>query len=152
MSDPQAVVRVLDELLWVLRREGIEISTAQAIDVARAVRCVGIDQLSDVREAVASIVVHRRQDRYVFDAAFATFIEGASGSGGRSFWERLASSGFDEAEIGVLRRLISQLSGSQAGALVTWLDGGGELDRLLPMAGIARAIDAQSHLQLGSLT
>ena len=152
MSDPQALVRVLDELLWVLRREGIEISTAQAIDAARAVRCVGIDQLADVREAVASIVVHRRQDRYVFDAAFATFVEAASRGRARNFWERLAASGFGDAEIGVLRGLVAQISGSPGEAVATWLGGEGELDRILAMAGVARTIDAHSRLQLGYRT
>jgi uncharacterized protein with von Willebrand factor type A (vWA) domain len=152
MSDPQALVRVLDELLWVLRREGIEISTAQAIDAARAVRCVGIDRLADVREAIACIVVHRRQDRYLFDAAFATFLEVASGGGAGGFWAQLALSGFGAAEIRVLRGLMSQLAASQGAALAPWLNGGSELDRLLAMAGIARTMDAHSRLQLGYRT
>src|SRR5260370_40198399 len=152
MSDPQALVRVLDDLVWVLRREGIEISTAQAIDALRAVRCVGLDRLADVREAIACIVVHRRQDRYLFDAAFSTFIEAASGDGGGSFWAQLALSGFGEAEIRVLRGLMSQLAASRGDALATWLDGGSELDRLLAMAGIARTMDAHSRLGLGYRT
>ncbi|HEV3192309.1 MAG TPA: VWA domain-containing protein [Polyangiaceae bacterium] len=152
MSDPQALVRVLDELLWVLRRDGIEISTAQAIDVARAVQCVGIDRLAEVREAIASIVVHRRRDRDLFDASFATFIEAASGGGNVSFWARLAMSGFGEAEIRVLRDRMYQLAASHGDALATWLNGGSEFDRLLAMAGVARAIDAHGHLQLGYRT
>ena len=48
------MVRVLDELLWGLRRDGFEISTAQAIDaLARSVRSVSTGRAL-VREAIAA--------------------------------------------------------------------------------------------------
>jgi RNA polymerase sigma-70 factor (ECF subfamily) len=37
MADPRALVRVVDELLWMLRRSGFSIATAQAIDAAAAI-------------------------------------------------------------------------------------------------------------------
>jgi uncharacterized protein with von Willebrand factor type A (vWA) domain len=59
MADVRALVRVVDELLWSLRREGFVVSTAQAVDVARAVREVGLEQRERVRAAVEAIVVQR---------------------------------------------------------------------------------------------
>ena len=44
MADARAMTRVLDELLWVLRRGGFAIATSQAIDVVRAARAVGFDK------------------------------------------------------------------------------------------------------------
>ena len=56
MADPRAVTRVLDELLWTLRRGGFRIATSQAIDVVRAVEAVGLADREAVRAAVACIV------------------------------------------------------------------------------------------------
>jgi len=69
--DPRALVRVLVEFLWTLRRDGFEISTAQAIDVARAVEVVGLEHPARVREAIACLTVRRASERPRFDAAFA---------------------------------------------------------------------------------
>ncbi len=63
-------VRVLDELLWSIRRAGFAIATSQAIDVARAVRAIGYGDRSRMRDAIAAIVVTRARDRERFDAAF----------------------------------------------------------------------------------
>ena len=62
-ADPRALVRVLDELLWALRRDGFEVSTAHAIDVARAVKVVGFERRDRLREAVACLVVQRAEER-----------------------------------------------------------------------------------------
>jgi uncharacterized protein with von Willebrand factor type A (vWA) domain len=149
MGDEQTLVRILDELLWTLRREGFEVSVAQAIDVARAVRAVGLEQRREVLEAVACIIVQHARDRTRFDSAFAMFF--ASASRGGSLWERLARRGFDDDEISVLRALLTNL-GAEDGALDLFLEAGAPLDRLLALSGVARAIDAHSRLQLGSRT
>jgi len=73
MPDPRALVRVLDELLWSLRRAGFTVSTAQAIDVARAVTAVGLEHADHVSDAIAAIVVQRARDRARFDAEMAAF-------------------------------------------------------------------------------
>jgi len=151
MGDGQTLVRVLDELLWSLRRVGFEVSVAQAIDVARAVRAVGLHQHREVREAVACIVVHRASDRARFDAAFTAFFASASSITRGSLWEQLARRGFDDEEIGVLRGLLADW-GDRDGALNLFLEAGAVLDRRLALSGVARAIDAHSRLQLGSRT
>ncbi|MDP9150755.1 MAG: hypothetical protein M3O36_12560 [Myxococcota bacterium] len=73
MSDAAAPVRVLDDFLWVLRREGLPVSTAQAIHVVRAVEVIGLERMTDVRAAVAAVVIQRRQDRQRFDETFDVF-------------------------------------------------------------------------------
>ncbi len=152
--DPRALVRVLDELLWTLRREGFAISTAQAIDVARAVERVGFEDRALFREAVACLVVRRASERPRFDAAFARFFASASaGTRGGTLWERLEAQGFSPAELDALRALLAQLArqGSD-GPLMALLDRGADLDRLLVQSGLSRTIDAHSGLMLGYLT
>jgi uncharacterized protein with von Willebrand factor type A (vWA) domain len=156
MPDPHVLVRVIDELLWVLRREGFDVSTSQAIDALRAVTAVGLERRADVRDAIGAIVVHRARDRDRFDAAFDSFFTGGDTARDRSrtFWERLSASGFDDAELNVLRNLMAKLEGSgHAGApFDTLLGRGADLDRVLARWGAGHEVDAHSALQLGFLT
>src|SRR5258706_15955204 len=102
MADPGAVTRVLDELLWTLRRGGFRVATSQAIDVVRAVSLVGLANREAVREAVACVVVHSARERRRFDSLFdAFFTPGREARG--TLWERLARRGFAEAELDALR-------------------------------------------------
>jgi uncharacterized protein with von Willebrand factor type A (vWA) domain len=162
-ANPNPLVRVLDELLWSLRRDGFVISPAQAIDAARAVLAVGVENHPVVRDAVASVVVQRASDRARFDAAFDAFFEAAlpDASGrarprrGGTLWERLAALGYDEAELSHLRAALEELAlaGNDGLAPLGLLLGrGADLDRALALAGLARTIDAHSGLQLGFLS
>jgi uncharacterized protein with von Willebrand factor type A (vWA) domain len=153
MGDPQTLVRVVDELLWVLRREEFAISTAQAIDVARAVQHVGLDDPRAVRGAVACIVVARARDRPRFDAAFDAFFA-ADALEERNLWRHLAARGFLPAELDTLRGFLTELACARegifgSGALANFLQGGAERDRVLAFSGVAARIDAGSALQLG---
>jgi uncharacterized protein len=152
--DPRAMVRVLDELLWTLRREGFEISTAQAIDVARAVEVVGIDRRARVREAIACLVVRRESERARFDAAFEGFFApGAAGARG-TLWQRLEAQGFAADELDALRALLVQFASTGAdrvASLENLLDRGADLARLLARSNLPRTIDAHSGLMLGYL-
>jgi uncharacterized protein with von Willebrand factor type A (vWA) domain len=147
------LVRVLDELLWVLRREGFAVSTAQAIEVARAVQAVGLEHEDRVREAVAAVVVHSVRERPRFDAAFGAFFAPDAARARRgSLWDGLEARGFSGAELDALRELLDRLAGSDAvGALHGWLERGAELDRMLALAGLTHRIDAHSGPQLGFL-
>lgn len=154
MSDSRAVTRVIDELLWTLRRGGFRIATSQAIDALRAVAAAGLADRDAVKEAIACAVVQRVRERRRFDAIFARFF--ASPEARRTLWERLAARGFEQAELDELRDLLTRaaetgVDGAQhLGAL---LERGAELDRLLHMAGVVRALDAmQSQLQAGFYT
>jgi uncharacterized protein len=156
MPDPAALVRVLDELLWVLRREGFDVSTSQAIDAARAVAAVGFERRGDVRDALACVVVHRASDRGRFDAAFDRFFAlDAALDRPQTLWDRLSALGFSQGELDALRTLMAQLAASRAGdfaSLGTLLGRGAELDRALILGGVLRHLDAASGPRIGFLT
>jgi uncharacterized protein with von Willebrand factor type A (vWA) domain len=154
-ADSRAMVRVLDELLWSLRRDGFEISTAQAIDVARAVLVVGLDHASRLRDAIASLVVRRASERARFDAVFDRFFAPGSAASRGTLWQRLEAQSFTAEELDALRILLEQLvsSGADGGtSLRTLLDRGADLARLLVQSGLSRTIDAHSGMMLGYLT
>lgn len=147
---------MLDELFWALRREGFDISTAQAIDAGRAVALVGVERRIGVRDAVAAVVVHRASDRERFDAAFDRFfaVDHASDRA-HTLWDRLSAQGFDEGELEALRTLMAQLAASGTAdfvALEILLDRGADVDRAVASSGTVRDIDAYSGPQLGFLT
>jgi uncharacterized protein with von Willebrand factor type A (vWA) domain len=152
LADPRALTRVVDELLWSLRRDGFCIATSQAIDVVRSVRAVGLMDRAVLREAIACVVVERARDRVRFDRVFDAFFSPVRDARG-SLWERLAARGFAESELAELRTLLGALAAAQADSverLGVLLERGPELDRLLQLAGVTRVIDAaQSPLQTG---
>lgn len=149
MPDVRAALRLIDEFLWVLRRGGLVVATSQAIDAVRAAREVGFASPATLREAVASVVVTRAVDRAGYDEAFDAFF--AASAVPRTLWERLAASGFTDAEREALRELLDAHAAAPEGAaLSALLQGGSELDALLRSSGALRLLDAvQSPLQAG---
>jgi hypothetical protein len=151
------VLRVLDELLWALRREGFSISTAQAIDALRAAEIVGFADRAVLRDALGAVVVERRADRDRFRAAFDAFFAADRAHAG-DLWSRLRARGFDETALGALRELLqgaAERSGAtgDAVALRGLLGSESELDQLLRAAGIARVLGPMtSPLQVGFFT
>ncbi len=155
MSDAGAVLRVFDELLWRLRREGFEISAAQAIDAARAVQAVGLEKGSVVREAVACVVVQSVRERARFDAVFDGFFGRHPSRGHGTLWERLRTRGFEDAELDALRAALEHVASSRADGVVsfeTLLDRGADLDRQLALTRVTESIDAHSGQRLGFRT
>ncbi len=152
MADARALTRVVDELLWTLRREGFRVATSQAIDVVRAVRETGLADRDAVREAIACVVVDRARDRPRFDAAFEGFFAPSRAVRG-TLWERLLARGFTEDELAEVRTLLAQLANASSDSferLGVLLERGPELDRLLQLAGVSRTLDqVQSPLQAG---
>lgn len=148
------MLRVLDELIWVLRREGFTVSTAQAIDVTRAVALVGLSDRDALRDAIGAVIVERRADRARFRAAFDAFFAPERAHAG-DLWSRLRARGFDDRELAALRELL-EAAAEQSGAsfdargFTALLGSDGELDHLLLAAGIARALAPMtSALQAG---
>ena len=147
MADARALTRVVDELLWTLRRGGFRIATSQAIDAARALRAVGFEEKSAARDALAAVVVARPSERRRFDALFDRFFDADAPR--RSIWERLADQGFSAMEIAALREALADLGLEATTAL---LERGAELDHLLEMANARAPLDIDSPLKLGFAT
>jgi uncharacterized protein len=151
MKDVRAPLRVIDELLWALRRAGFAIATSQAIDAVRAVRAVGLTDRETVREALAAVIVKRARERARFDAAFDAFM---AREPRRTLWDRLRAGGFTDHELEVVRELLDAFARlSPQGALGALLHRGAELDRLLQLAGATRVLEAmRGPLQKGFVT
>jgi hypothetical protein len=145
VADPRTLVRLVDELLWRLRREGLAISVAQAIDVSRAIRAVGLEDRSLVREAVACVVVSRREERAAFDAAFDAFFGGPPGDA----YARMAASAFTASEIEALRRIVLELDAETGSEVESLLRGGADLERRIARARLGEVVDADAEGQLG---
>jgi uncharacterized protein with von Willebrand factor type A (vWA) domain len=159
MSGPlrSDVLRGLDELLWVLRREGFSISTAQAIDVVGIVRLVGFEDRAALRDAVGAVVVERRSDLEHYGRVFEDFF--AQGRAHpQDLWGKLRDRGFSAAELDALRQLLhgaAEQSGASGDAMgfTALLGSESELDQILMAAGIARALAPMSSaLQTGYFT
>ncbi len=155
MAHSRALTRVVDELLWTMRRGGLRIAPSQAIDVARAIEAVGLEDARGVRDAVAAVVVDRQAHRRRFDLLWDRFFDAESGPR-LSLWERLEALGFRPNELDELRGLLARMAASNGDAaahLGALLSRGAELDRLLHLAGVARSLDSvQNPLQIGFYT
>ncbi len=150
MADARALLRLLDEFVWRVRREGVRVSTTQAIDAVRVVQLVGLENRDTLHEALASVFVCVQSDREKLDRAFHEFF--ATSATGRTLFERLANAGFTEAELSALRDLLDRLAEDQTGddRLGDLLEGGAALDRLMQLAGMERALGALvSPMQAG---
>lgn len=145
-----AMTRVLDELLWSARREGVAISTAQAIDAARAAHLVGLEDREIFHDALASVLTSSRLDARRFDRAFTAFF--ARKRDAADLWQRLTDRGFSAAEQDALRDLLDELAATtpDAASLSPLLQRGAELEQLLRSSAIARTFDPmQSPMQAG---
>jgi hypothetical protein len=159
MSGPlrSDVLRGLDELLWVLRREGFSISTAQAIDVVGIVGLVGFEDRRVLRDAIGAVVVERHRDLDHYCRVFEEFF--AQGRAHpQDLWGKLRDRGFSAAELDALRQLLhgaAEQSGASGDAMgfSALLGSESELDQILMAAGIARALAPMSSaLQTGYFT
>src|SRR5688572_18102661 len=56
-----------------LRRAGLPIGPARAIDALQAVQAVGIGRRDDFSYALSAVLVNRREQQFVFDQAFQLF-------------------------------------------------------------------------------
>ncbi len=142
-ADRRAATRMLDELLWVVRREGVRVPPSSAIDAARAVACVGFGDRATLREALATTLAKDRRDRAAFDRAFDEYF-GRRGPT-LSLYERLGAQGFSAGELAALRALLDAHAGAgddATAALGALLEGGAELDRLLRLGGVQRELEA----------
>lgn len=134
-------LRLVDDLIWALRRGGLQIATSQAIDAARAAAAAGLADRETLREALACVVVGRARERRLFDRAFDAFFERGAPRHG-TLLERLASLGFAAAEIDAFREALEAIAGVEGSARFRALAGGGdELFALLTAASVRAAIE-----------
>jgi len=157
MVDARALPRMLDELVWTLRRQGLVVAPPQVTDLERAVAALGWDDPYALREATAAVVAQRPLDAPRIHAAFASFFARDAPSLG--LWARLQAQGFTKDELEALRSLLDAVgasdldTGDAPSRFRALLDGGAEIDRLLHLASIRRELaDLRSSLQVGFFT
>jgi uncharacterized protein with von Willebrand factor type A (vWA) domain len=125
-----AVLAVLDNLMWSLRREGFAISTAQAIDAVRAAREVGFDDRANLRLALGTVLVDSIERKGRFDELFDDFFS-LRAPPPAELAKRLFAQGFDRTDLGALRELLREFLAPQSSRLRALLTGGAALDHLL---------------------
>lgn len=136
------MLRVLDELLWVLRREGLLVSTAQAIDAARVCALLGLSDKSTLRSGLASVLATRKAELDLFLSTFERFFSPERAHLG-DLWGRLRARGFQDGELAALRELLdaaAQRASGDAVGFLAFTSDASELDQLLASAGMARAL------------
>jgi uncharacterized protein with von Willebrand factor type A (vWA) domain len=122
---------VIDNFLWVLRREGFTISPAQAIEAARAAREVGLADRMLLRDAIACVVVDDHRQRASYDHLFGDFFS-LHARPQPDLPARLLAQGFTREELRALRELLGDfLSPEGRARLRALLAGGTDLDHLL---------------------
>ena len=153
MAREHAGTRVVDELLWSLRRGGLAISTSQAIDVVRAVALVGFYEKERLRQTLAAILVTERADARTFERAFERYFSGSPPS--RDLFERLLARGLPAEDVRALTELLHAMANASAdgASLYALSERGAELDRLLTSASVVRTLEAaHGPLQAGFVT
>jgi uncharacterized protein with von Willebrand factor type A (vWA) domain len=151
--DGRAMVRLVDHLVWRLRRARFPISTTQAIDVLRAIDLLGPSRAATLRCALAALVLLRATDRPRFDAVFDAFFAAALADGDASPFERLVSSLETDERDALLKGM--QFAGAErvdAERLRALLDRGAAFDRSLWLTELSAALGTRADLQIGFRT
>jgi uncharacterized protein len=150
--DPDGVLRVVTELCAVLRRRGLPVAPPEVMDAVRALAVVGVDERAVVKEALATTLIKRLNDRAVFDAVFDRFFDPAHAAP-IDFFDRLRAEGFSEDELETLQQAISQMMEGGSMAALLGVGGAGELTRLLRQPHLLRALEGLTNpMQIGFFT
>lgn len=132
-------LRVWDEFLFVVRREGLRVSTEQSTLAMRALTQVAWDDIWAVRETLAAVLVRSAQERALFERVFREHFR--PGLRGRSIWERLEARGLDASERSAVAdwmRAHDQEGG--VSALVGWLEADANRDDWLARSPALRTL------------
>ena len=123
-----------------LRRLGLDVHTGRLLDAVRILEDVGIRRRMDVRAALRTLMVHRKEDIPVFDEAFAVFW--------RQRKDRLSS--LDLRSMGEQRRYRRIEAGPPPlnGADATQAENGAAADRI----DLSRTFSAREVLQSKDFT
>jgi uncharacterized protein with von Willebrand factor type A (vWA) domain len=130
------VERTLGELLGTIRRAGVRVSTAEAIDMARAVECVGLAPRADLFSALQAVLAKQPGDRERVRRALIRFFA-HDGTSHADLYARLSAQGFSEDEVRTLRELLSATSRVEGGpgVLGALPQGAMAIERLIELAG-----------------
>ena len=141
MGDLRAPLRMLDQLLWMLRRRGLVVSTAQALAAFEAARLVGFGERETLRGALAATILVHARDRTRFDETFDDFF--ARRPTPRTLADRLAVLGIEAAKISEIESLLqAHLKGD--GFDLAILDGEAGLEHRLSQADARRALEGMA--------
>ncbi|NUP05716.1 MAG: VWA domain-containing protein [Polyangiaceae bacterium] len=144
------MLRVVSELLWSLRRQGLVISTSQALDATRAIDLVGWDDRARLRGALEAVLVTRACDRSVFRRGFDDYFQADRGHAGDLF-DRLRGHGLTPTEIDVVREALqgsSQRSGVGGDAVAALQGTPYDLDWLLRGARMERTLAPMQNAKM----
>lgn len=135
-------LRLWDEFLFVVRREGLAVSTEQAAAALRALTLLGFDDPWAVREALAALLVRTQAEHALFDRVFREHFR--PGLRGRTLWERLEAQGLSATERSVVADwLRAHDADGGVTALVAWLEQGAQRDDWLARSGSLRTLQTE---------
>lgn len=138
--------RALSELLAALRRAGVPISSAEAIDALRVAERVGVGDRAELRRALRLTLVKTQADGARFGKVFDAYFD-AQGANQGDVYQRLRARGFAEDEVGALRALIDAGAAHEQGGRVygALAEGPFAVERLIDagvrQVGVARRED-----------
>lgn len=145
----------LEEFCGLLRKNGIRVSTAEAIDAARALEVIGLERGERVRAALASALIKRPGDLPAFDELFSLFFLRGSGlldtRGGALLSELLRAAGVGATELSELvEGLAREAAGLSSVARMGMGVGSTDVAPLVREAGLDADLSRiQSPLQVG---
>ena len=143
MVASRAPLSVLDGFLWALRREGVAVSTAQAIDAMNAAKLVGFDSKDALKDALRAFLAHAFDENARFDDVFERYFSQTSTK--PDLWERLLTSGVRAEEIAELRRLFTTHAPTLSHSLTREADFEWLLSRR-PVAEVLADVRGPSHV------
>lgn len=143
------MMSLVTELLWTLRRAGLAISTAEAIDLFRAFALLGFDDRDALLGATEAILGRSPDAVAVIRATFARYFD-PTAAHGRHSRARLVADGFSPEELAVVERVLRDMltvSGSEeAAVLLALLADGPEMAALVRSAAVRRFADGVQNV------
>ncbi len=136
LLDRDALPRVLDELVWSLRRSGVRVAPSQVIDWVLAVDSLGLGAKQALRDAFVAVAAKESRHVAVVERVFDRFFGRERLRG--DLFERLAAAGLTELEVREVRELVqgTRIDSNRASDSFAAVAGrGAAFDRLLALAG-----------------
>jgi uncharacterized protein with von Willebrand factor type A (vWA) domain len=109
--------RALSELLAALRRAGVPVSSAEAIDALRVVECVGLGDRALLEHGLRLTLAKSQADAARFGTVFEAYFA-AQGANQGDLYQRLRARGFAEQEVRALRALLEAGAAREQGGRV----------------------------------